>query len=159
MGSEFSPLGRIRIGGQSMVLNDSDSRVSESAVDMMVLGVASTPPGEMDLDLYSATVAELGFTEHVTWQQVRDRVIELGYRHCPPDAGIQLYRLLRAGRWLPGCDYHLWLVMEPISRSRGGLGVFVVGCSGRFWVLDSGNGRPDNVLYPSFRVVFAVFPR
>ena len=79
---------------------------------------------EVQINLVLTTVAELGFKNGATRQQIYDRAKELGLELCPAEVGPAL-RLVYQDQ-----PYEEWLriAMEPISVSDGYLEVFGVGC-------------------------------
>lgn len=149
---EFPLLRRIWLGTHPMpeLLTGLGKKVSGWGRQIALKSPVS--PKKVEIDLYSATVAELGFKDNATWQQVRDRILNLGYRSCPPEAGPQLRRQYEDQ---PNGEY-LWLVMEPIADADAVLSVFYVFCGNESgaW-LSAGDGHPKDILDPSSRVVFS----
>ncbi|MBI2099358.1 hypothetical protein HYT45_03025 [Candidatus Uhrbacteria bacterium] len=131
-------------------LQDSGHRIGEWASD--ILGKCSFKASliEMEVDLVVTTVAELGFKNGATRENIYKRALEFGLKLCPPEVGPQLrlqYTDQPWGEWL-------LIGMEPIAASGGYLRVFsVVRDDGGLW-LDSYFGYPGSVWYGSDRWVF-----
>ncbi len=101
---------------------------------------------ETILDLVILTVAELGFNNGATLQQIYDRAKELGLELCPAEVGLALclaYLDQPYGEWLQ-------IAMEPITDSDGGVGVFHVAHDddeqwlGMCWSSSDGVWNPDD---------------
>ncbi len=109
---------------------------------------------KIQLDLVSLSVANLGFKGSTRLDKIFARAKELGLELCSSEVGPAL-RLA-----CPGQPYEepLWIAMEPISDSEGGLRIFVVDYV-RFdrW-LGSRYGNPDLLRSLDSRFVF-VLPR
>ena len=109
---------------------------------------------EVQIDLVIMTVAELGFKNGATRQQIYDRAIELGLELCPAEVGPALSLAYQDQPYRKG----LLIAMKPIAASDGYLGVFGVGHGhGRRW-LGSIYDRPDSFWNTDYRWVF-VAPR
>lgn len=85
-----------------------------------------------ECDLVVVSVADLGFKNGATREQIYNRAQELGLELCPAEVGPQLrlqYKDQPAGEWL-------LIGMEPITVSDGELSVFDVGRDddGHLWL-------------------------
>ncbi len=89
-------------------------------------------------DIVRLTVADLGFSNGATNQQIWDRGIELGLDLCPPEVGPEL-RLSMKDQ--PQGDYVV-VMMKPIAVAGGGLDAFgVYARGGDRWLFDD-DGHP-----------------
>jgi len=103
-------------------LLDTDYRISNWADDILGKVEVTTDPEEIELVV--VTVAELGFRNGATRQQIYDKAESLDLMLCPADVGPQL-RLQYPADEQPMNEW-LLVAMEPISDSDGSLGVFSV---------------------------------
>lgn len=78
------------------------------------------------IELYRATVAELGFPNGAKFADIRAKIHELGFADCPAEVGPQLRRQYAdqpMNEWI-------MIMMDPITDSDGYLWVFHVGHHG-----------------------------
>ena len=107
---------------------------------------------QVELRLASATVAELGLKKGGTTEQLHAAILAQGGQLCPAEAGPALRLFLTdqpKGEWL-------WLAMEAIPGSDGGLSGFSVGRDGGGLWLYTAYGHPTFHWNPGDRVVFVV---
>lgn len=108
---------------------------------------------EKEADLAVVSVAELGFPNGATRENIYRKAQELGLKLCPPEVGPQL-RLQ-----YPNQPKDEWLLigMEPITVSGGFLRVFDVarGDDG-LWL--GSDGYPDSFWHGSSHWVFLLAP-
>lgn len=121
----FSTFTTITLGSSAKayrkVLKSNGFRISDYADE--ILGKTPMSAEKTQLDLVVATVAELGFPNGATRDQIYTRAHELGLSLCPAEVGPALrlaYPNQPNGEWL-------LIAMEPITGSGGDLGVFYVG--------------------------------
>ena len=77
---------------------------------------------EIELDLVRVMVAELGFKDRATREQIYQRGKELGLGLCPAEVGPQL-RIEYSDQVK---DEWLHIAMEPITDKHGGLNLFSI---------------------------------
>lgn len=144
----------IKLGTQKKVADlrkgilDVGDRIGDWGDDTLKRTAVASEPTE--IELFRATVAEIGFPSGGTWAQIRAELDEFGFGNCPAEVGPQLrlqYTNQPNGEWL-------WVVMEPITDSVGFLGVFCVAHDSDVRWLCSGYGRPDGVLDGAYGLVF-----
>ena len=107
---------------------------------------------QIEVNLASATVAELGFQKGASTADLYSAILAQGGQLCPAEVGPALRLFLKdqpKNEWL-------WIAMEAISVSCGDLGVFSVDHRDAGLWLDSGSGPPVNRWGPGHRVVFVV---
>ena len=107
---------------------------------------------ETEVELVTASVAELGFKDGATGKDVYSRAEELGLGLCPPEIGPQL-SLQYADQ--PNGKRFI-IAMEPITDSDGDLLLFNIGrdsAGTRRWFHAFG-GRPNIFWYGRDRFVF-----
>ena len=93
-----------------------------SANDILGKPAFTVATEETELDLVVVSVAELGFKNGATREQIYSRAEERGLDHCPAEVGPQLrlqYADQPKGEWLV-------VGMEPITDSGGDLELFGV---------------------------------
>lgn len=120
-----------------------------------ILNKVKVSEEEVQLDLVVMTVAELGFKNGATYQEVYARAIELGLELCPSEVGPALRQQC------PNQSYgeKLRIAMDPLTGSEEDiLAMFGVDRFNDMLWLDSFCGRPDYFWYASDRWVF-VAPR
>ena len=135
-------------------IKDCGMKISDWANSILGRPEFRVAAGETEVDLVKVTVAELGFKEGATREQIYARAKELGLEICPPEVGPQL-RLQYKGQ-----PMNEWLLigMESVRDSDGALHVFyVVRHASGFW-LDRHYGSPDYFWPTAYRWVF-VLPR
>ena len=127
---------------------DTKDRIGDWGDDILKrIKVANEPT---EIELFRATVTEIGFPNGGTWAQIKAKLDEFGFGNCPAEVGPQLrlqYTDQPNGEWL-------WVVMEPITDSDGDLGVFNVGRDNDVRWLDGDDGHPDLVLNGDYELVF-----
>jgi hypothetical protein len=109
---------------------------------------------QVQLDLVALSVAELGFKDAVSLDQIYARAKEFGLELCPPEVGPALY-LVYAKQ--PYGEY-LRIAMEPITAPAGALRLFEVNHDGADQWLGANCGNPGNLWNLGDRFVF-VLPR
>ncbi len=122
-------------------------RISDWANDLLNKQAFKPADKETEVDLVVVSVAELGFPQGATRQEIYNRAQKLGLDLCPPEVGPQLRLQYKERPMREG----LLVGMEPITDSDGFPYVFRVvrvgddlwlsrdyGYAGRFW---GGNGR------------------
>lgn len=97
------------------------------------------------------SVAQLGFEGEASLGDIYARARQLGLDLCPAEVGPQL-RLQYLDQ--PIGEF-LHIAMEPVARYGGELVDLTVANGGAGLALLGGEGRPDLVLAPSIRFVFA----
>ncbi len=124
------------------------NRISDWASD--ILGKMPISDTEIELDLVTATVRELGFEDGATFNEICERGMELGMELCPAEVGPALrlqYQDQPKDEWLI-------IAMEAITDSDGGPHVFSVHRDrGGRW-LYSRWSRPGHHWPPGSRFVF-----
>lgn len=107
---------------------------------------------QVEISLTSATVAELGLTKGGTTEKLYAAILSQGGQLCPAEVGPALRLFLKN----QPKDEWLWIAMEALSVSAGGLDVFLVGHDSRdLWLL-AGDGRTVSHWAPGRRIVFVV---
>lgn len=102
-----------------------------------------------EVELVACSVAELGFRNEATLEDIYARAQYLGLDLCPPEVGPQLclqYMDQLMGEWF-------FIAMEPIAHSDGRLFLFSVIREGNVRHLRADSGDPDH-FYNKFRFVF-----
>jgi hypothetical protein len=131
-------------------LREAGCRLGDWASDMLNQDAFTAGVKESKVELVVVSVAELGFQEAATREDIYTRAISLGLGLCPAEIGPQLrlqYKGQPEGEWLR-------VAMEPITGSGGRLNVFSVERDRDELWLDSDGGHPDYVWYPGHRWVF-----
>lgn len=133
-------------------LKDNGFNISDWASDILKKPAFTVATKEIELDLVVVSVAELGFKDGATREQIYTRAKELGLDLCPAEVGPQL-RLQYKDQ--PNNE---WLVvgMEPITDSYGFLGLFYVKRYGSDLWLYSDYGRSGYVWSSDFRFAFSL---
>jgi len=132
-------------------LKDNGFSIGDYANDILGKPTFTAAAEEIELDLVVASVAELGFKNGATREQIYARAKELGLDLCPAEVGPQLrlqYKDQPNGEWLI-------VAMEPIADSVGLLGLFFVGRFDSGLWLSGFCCRPDYVWYSVGRFVFS----
>jgi len=124
------------------------SEISDGASDLMTkVTVAET---RCEIELYCATVTEIGFPDGAKFADIRARLDDLGFANCPAEVGPQLRRQYRdqpPGGWV-------YVMMDPITDSDGFPKVFsVVRDACGLW-LYSKYARPGDFWSGNYRWVF-----
>ncbi len=131
-------------------LQANGHRIGDWANDILGKRAFTTSKTDMEVDLVSATVSELGFGNGATRENIYKRALELGLKLCPSEVGPQLrlqYQDQPLSEWL-------LIAMEPISASDGYLKVFSVARDDDGSWLLSYYAYPDRVWNGSYRWVF-----
>ena len=128
-------------------LVDAGCRISDWADGILAKMALATE--QMSIDLVIVTVAELGFPNGATLNQIYKAALKKGYLLCPSEVGPQL-RLQYADQ--PMREW-LLVAMEPISDSYGVLSVFNVERDGDALWLSGFYGGPGGFYYPERRLV------
>ena len=132
-------------------LKDNGFSIGDYANDILGKPTFTAAAEEIELDLVVASVAELGFKNGATREQIYARAKELGLDLCPAEVGPQLrlqYKDQPNGEWLI-------VAMEPIADSGGSLRLFGVLRSDSGLWLGGFCGWPDCVWYSGSRFVFS----
>ena len=132
-------------------LKDNGFSIGDYANDILGKPTFTAAAEEIELDLVVASVAELGFKNGATREQIYARAKELGLDLCPAEVGPQLrlqYKDQPNGEWLI-------VAMEPIAGSVGGLELFGVERYDSDLWLDGCYGGPDYVWDSDDRFVFS----
>lgn len=105
---------------------------------------------ERQLDLFSCTVAELGFPDGARVDTIYAKLDELGFGKCPDETALQLRREYTDQ---PMDEFRI-VISEPLQGSDGDLGVLGVDrYSGGSWVRWY-FARPGCVCYADHHLVF-----
>ena len=132
-------------------IKDNKMRISDWASDILGKPAFTVAAEETELDLVVVSVAELGFKNGATREQIYARAKELDLDLCPAEVGPQL-RLQDKdqpnGEWLV-------IAMEPITASAGRLRLFSVERRGSGLWLGSDDGYPGSVWDAGPRFVFS----
>jgi hypothetical protein len=116
-----------------------------------ILGNVVVIPSEVELDLAIVTVADLGFEEGATREDIYRVAEDLGLQVLPPDVGPQLrlqYAEQPRGEWL-------LIGMKPITTTVGPVIFFIGNDDDGCW-LSTRCGRPDSFWLPDRRWVFSL---
>lgn len=125
------------------------NKISDWAKQLLEKTTVADNPTQ--IELYRATVAELGFPNGAKFADIRARIHELGFADCPAEVGPQLRRQYTdqpMNEWVR-------VMMDPITDSFGDLRVFSVGRHGDGLWLDSGYAYPDSFYHGDRVWVFA----
>lgn len=98
-----------------------NNQISDWAKQLLEKTTVAESPTQ--IELYLATVAELGFPNGAKFAEIRAKIHELGFTDCPAEVGPQLRRQYAnqpMNEWVR-------VMMDPITDSYGNLGVFDVG--------------------------------
>ena len=135
-------------------LKDNGFKLGDWANDILGKPAFTVATEETEIDLVVVTVAELGFKNGATREQIYARAKERGLDLCPAEVGPQLrlqYKDQPTGEWLV-------IGMEPITFSVGSLLLFHVERAGvGLWLRSDYDGF-GSVWSAGRRWVFA-FPR
>lgn len=110
-------------------LTKKGCKISDWASDLLDRPEFVVADTEAEVELCSATVAELGFTEATRYDAICVRIVELGYDLCEPEDGPQLrlqYPDQPLGEWLRMamkaiCDANRDLSFFSVERDENGL--------------------------------------
>ena len=131
-------------------LTGQDVRISTYAAD--ILEKTEIASEESEVQLARVTVAELGFPEGATYEQICARAKERGLQLCPAEVGPALreqYKDQPQGEWLI-------IAMESIADSDGDLSVFAVGHGGDDLWLHTYWSDPRSSWSPDYSFVFVL---
>jgi hypothetical protein len=131
-------------------LKEDGHHISDWANDILGKRAFTASKTEMEVDLVSVTVAELGFGNGATRENIYKQALELGLELCPAEVGPQLRLQYRDQ---PLSEWQI-IAMEPITGSDGSPSVLYVGCGAFGSWLRVFCGSPDDVWYGSDRWVF-----
>jgi len=143
----------IQLGTHSSIADmrralDAGFRIGEWA--SRILEKVALATKQESVDLVIPSVAELGFSECATIEQIYEAALKRGYQLCPAEVGPQ-FRLQYADQPM---GERLIIAMEPITDSGGYRRVFYVGRGGYGLWLYSDCGDPDSCYGPECRFVF-----
>lgn len=114
-------------------------KINDRAIDMIGKSAFKADTEEFEVDLVKVTIAELGFVNDSTNEQIYKRAQESGLELCPPEVGPQLrlqYKNQSNGE-------QLFIAMEPIVVISGThMGVFSVECKDSEMWLKTESGIP-----------------
>lgn len=129
-------------------LLDAGNRIGDWGADILKRVKVASEPTEVDIVVVS--VAELGFPNGATREQIYEKALSLGLKLCPAEVGPQMrlqYTEQPNGEWI-------LVAMDPITASDGSLLVFsVVHAHDGRWLYGH-YGRPDYVWFGSRRWAF-----
>ena len=132
-------------------LKDNGFSIGDWANDILGKPAFTVAPEETEIDLVVVSVAELGFKNGATREQIYTRAKERGLNLCPAQVGPQL-RL----QYKDQPDGEVLIVaMEPITGSGGPLKLFRVRRDDSALWLSSYYGQPGHVWYSAYRFVFS----
>jgi hypothetical protein len=136
--------------GYKQAIEADGKKISQWGLD--ILQKVKCSKKHVEVYLAVATVKELGLPNGGTTDQLHAAIKVLGGQLCPSEVGPAL-RLLCKDQ---PKDEWLWLAMEAISDSVGGLDVFRLNSySDGLWLF-TGRGHPGNFWNPARRIVFIV---
>ncbi len=154
---DFAPWKSVQIGAGLKTGDDfraaikqAGMKIGDWANDILGKPAFTVATEEITLDLVRPSVADLGFPKGATRKDIYNRAQDLGLGLCPAEVGPQLrlqYPDQPAGEWL-------FIGMEPIAVSDGGLSVFRVERDGDDRWLHGSYGHPGDVWSPGGRWVF-----
>jgi len=144
----------VRIGGFPNVdairedIKKAGMKIGDCAND--ILDKASLVEGEVEMNLVLLSVADLGFKDGAEYGKICSRIKDLGLELCPAEVGPQLrlqYKDQPKREWI-------FVGMEPITDSDGGLGLFDVERDDDDLWLCSDDGDSDEFWCDDSRFVF-----
>lgn len=125
-------------------------RINDWANDILDGPAFKAANQETEVNLVRVSVAELGFPNGATRQEIYNRAQKFGLDLCPPEVGPQLrlqYKDQPMGEWL--------VIGMNLAGSGGSLGVFGVYRGGDvLWLGSGGCGDPGGFWFGSHRWVF-----
>jgi hypothetical protein len=125
------------------------NQISDWAKQLLEKTTVAESPTQ--IELYRATVTELGFPGGAKFADIRAKIHELGFADCPAEVGPQLRRQYTdqpMNEWVR-------IMLDPITGSCGRLGVFLVGrFGGGLWLYGDFAG-PGFFYFGGFVWVFA----
>ena len=133
-------------------LTKAGFRIGDWATD--ILNKIQVSQSQVQLDLVMRSVAELGFEEAARYDAIYAKAKELGLQLCPAEVGPAL-RLTYSDQ---PCGEWLWIAMDPLPDSYGGLVVFGVAHARDGRVLAGDDGVSAYAWGPDGQFVF-VLPR
>jgi hypothetical protein len=136
----------------SKSFKDNGFKVSDWANDILGKPAFTVATEETEIDLVVVSVAELGFKNGATRENIYARAKERGLDICPNEVGPQLrlqYKDQPKGEWLI-------VAMEPLRCSDGALELFSVERVGDGLWLSSVSGSSGNVWGAGDQWVFAL---
>lgn len=132
-------------------IKDNGMKIGDWANDILGQPGFTVADEETEIDLVCLTVAELGFKDGARRDKIYTEAQKFGLQLCPAEVGPQLrlqYKDQSSGEWI-------FVAMDPITASGGGLRVFRVGRDGRGLWLDGDYGNPGSFWGGGDRWVFA----
>lgn len=138
------------VGALTSAFADAGFCIPHWTYDIMGMCAFTLASEETLLELLTATVRQLGFTNDTRFDAICARIRELGYDLCPAEVGPQLrlqYQDQPLNEWLV-------IVMEAMTDSYGNLEVFYVQHRDDGQRLDLHDGYPACLFRPWDRLVF-----
>ena len=144
LGQEIK-IDRLPIGGKTKEqlkkeLKAANMKTSDYAQDLLNSPEFEPLAEPEDAVLVRLTVADLGFPQGATTEEIYKRADELGLELCPPETGPQL-RLKEAAEQRFGNYFNI--AMKPITDSHGYPRVFYLNRDTDERWLDAGSARPS----------------
>lgn len=131
-------------------LKKADFKIVDWANDILSKSAFTVASAEEEIQLVNLSVAELGFKDGATYENICSKAKELGLELCPNEVGPQL-RLQYKDQ--PKGEY-LRIAMEPITDSDGDLVIFDVDHDDDGLWLDGNFGFSDRFWFADRRFVF-----
>ncbi len=129
---------------------DEGHRISDWSEELIKNKKFAVETEERTLELFTCTVAELGFPNGAKVSDIYAKLDEFGFGICPHETALQLRREYKD----QPMDEQLIVVSEPLTDANGNLGVFYVErYSNGSWV-DWSYARPDGVWHEDCPLVF-----
>lgn len=157
--TEFKVFKTIKLGtgptnanGFRCHIMDSKMRISDYASDILAKPQFTVASETTELDLVMVSVGELGFKNGAKLSDIYARAKEKGLQLCPAEVGPKLrleYTDQPMGEWL-------FIGMEPITGSDGGLSVFCVAHDDSGLWLYTHCDDPGSIWHSYYRFVFAL---
>jgi len=132
-------------------LEDAGCQIGDTAEQIFVAPKFATGSTSMKLDLFAASVAELGIArENVAREDVLARAQRLGFGLCAAEVGPQL----RLQYFDQPVGEFLEVAMAPITTRDGASSIFVVANGGAGLLLLGEEINANTRFFPSSRFVF-----
>jgi hypothetical protein len=131
-------------------IHSAGMNIDDWANDILGKPAFTVATSVTEVDLVVASVAELGFKDGATREDIYVRAKELGLDLCPPEVGPQLrlqYTDQPKGEWLV-------IAMESITDSEGNLDLFLVKHDDCACWFDISDGNPYADWFSGSRFVF-----
>lgn len=129
---------------------DEGHKFSDWAADLFNQKKFPLSNEERTVELYTATVAELGFKEGATVKEIYAKLDSLGFGVCPHETAVQLRRVYKDQ---PMNEWRI-VITEPVADSDGGLAVLLVGRNSYASWVGRGYARPGSRWHADNRLVF-----